>query len=301
MKFLNFGSLNLDYVYSVPHFVQAGETLSATKREIFPGGKGLNQSIALSRAGGQVYHAGGVGAEDGQLLLELLSENAVDVSAVKQVSIPTGHAMIQVETGGQNCILIFGGANKAMEPEQIKETISAFSSGDVLVLQNEVNGLELMMREAKKIGMKIAFNPSPIDETISQLPLELVDIFLVNEIEAEALSGCGAGDGQMLAMQKKYPGAEILITLGSKGSLYGGSCGIVPCGTYQAKVVDTTAAGDTFTGYFLTALLSGIHPGDAMKRAAKAAALAVSQKGASPSIPTAANVLEAELKYIPMK
>ena len=103
MKVLNFGSLNLDYVYQVDHMVQAGETLSSIDRKVFCGGKGLNQSIALARAGAQVYHAGLIGPE-GEILVDILKEANVNVELVGQIEEATGHAMIQVDPSGQNCI-----------------------------------------------------------------------------------------------------------------------------------------------------------------------------------------------------
>ena len=290
MRFLNFGSLNLDFVYDVEHFVRPGETISSFALNTFRGGKGLNQSVALSRAGGEVFHGGCVG-EDGRMLLEGLEEAGADVSLVRVLpDCRTGHAIIQVDPSGQNCILLFGGANQAISPEQITETLSRFGEGDLLLLQNEVNGLEQMLREARARGMRIAFNPSPIDGKISQLPLENVEFFLLNEIEGAALGGGNAPEEVLDGLKRRFPGAKIVLTLGKDGALYfdGEKTFFQPI--FPIKAVDTTAAGDTFTGYFLEAVGRGL-PGDqCLRRATAAAAIAVSRKGASPSIPGAAEV-----------
>ena len=290
MRFLNFGSLNLDFVYDVEHFVRPGETISSFALNTFRGGKGLNQSVALSRAGGEVFHGGCVG-EDGRMLLEGLEEAGADVSLVRVLpDCRTGHAIIQVDPSGQNCILLFGGANQAISPEQITETLSRFGEGDLLLLQNEVNGLEQMLREARARGMRIAFNPSPIDGKISQLPLENVEFFLLNEIEGAALGGGNAPEEVLDGLKRRFPGAKIVLTLGKDGALYfdGEKTFFQPI--FPIKAVDTTAAGDTFTGYFLEAVGRGL-PGDqGLRRATAASAIAVSRKGASPSIPGAAEV-----------
>lgn len=290
MKFLNFGSLNLDFVYDVEHFVRPGETISSAALNTFSGGKGLNQSVALSRAGAQTYHGGCIG-KDGQILLDGLRAAGADVSFVRVLkSCRTGHAIIQVDPSGQNCILLFGGANQAVTDVQIEETLSRFGAGDFLLLQNEINGLEQLMEKAAEKGIRIAFNPSPIDGKISQLPLEKVEFFLLNEIEGAALGGGNRPEEILEGLKKQYPKAKIVLTLGKEGALYfdGEKTFFQPI--FPVKVMDTTAAGDTFTGYFLEAVSRGL-PGDVcLKRAAAASAIAVSRKGASPSIPDGAEV-----------
>ncbi len=290
MKFLNFGSLNLDFVYDVEHFVRPGETISSAALNTFSGGKGLNQSVALSRAGAQTYHGGCIG-KDGQILLDGLRAAGADVSFVRVLkSCRTGHAIIQVDPSGQNCILLFGGANQAVTDVQIEETLSRFGAGDFLLLQNEINGLEQLMEKTAEKGIRIAFNPSPIDGKISQLPLEKVEFFLLNEIEGAALGGGNRPEEILEGLKKRYPKAKIVLTLGKEGALYfdGEKTFFQPI--FPVKVMDTTAAGDTFTGYFLEAVSRGL-PGDVcLKRAAAASAIAVSRKGASPSIPDGAEV-----------
>ena len=186
MKIYNLGSLNIDYVYSVPHFVRPGETLTSSKMEIFPGGKGLNQSIALARAGANVTHGGIVG-NDGLFLKQLLSDSLVDVSRIKVLDKSSGHAIIQVEESGQNSILLFAGTNHCITEEYIKDFLYDSQQGDILLLQNEINGLDLIFEIAHKKGMQIAFNPSPFEGKLLELPLEYVDWWFLNEIEGSEL------------------------------------------------------------------------------------------------------------------
>lgn len=218
-KFCCFGSLNLDYVYHLPHFVRSGETLGCTKRDVNAGGKGLNQSCALSHAGAKVYHAGNIGAE-GEFLKQTLARHGVHTEYIRTVNKPTGHAVIQVDENGENCIILFGGANQCADEEQMREVLAQFCAGDVLVLQNEINDVGKLMELAKERGMKIAFNPSPIDENIFSLPLALADYLFVNETEGAALSGCKMNDVQEMlsVLGKKYPKTEVVLTLGSKGA-----------------------------------------------------------------------------------
>lgn len=292
VKVLNFGSLNLDYVYTVNHFVRAGETLASSERSVFCGGKGLNQSIALARAGAQTYHAGAIGP-DGYFLVNMLKESNVNVEFTKQIEFPTGHAIIQREPNGQNCILLYGGANQNIKSEDIDKVLSHFSSGDYIVLQNEINKVDEIIRKAKFRGMKVVLNPSPMDRNIHLFPLDMVDIFILNEIEASDI--CSEPDHNKLlgTLCKLFPKASIVLTLGEKGSIYKDPSLPVPIlqGIYKVNVVDTTAAGDTFTGYFITSIISGKSAAEALDLASKASAIAVARPGAAPSIPTLNEVL----------
>ena len=293
MKILSFGSLNLDQVYGVPHFVRPGETLAADGLESFCGGKGLNQSIALAKAGAQVWHAGAVGAADGQVLLEALREAGVDVSLIRELPGPTGHAIIQVNEEGQNCILLFGGANRQITRQQVDETLAHFGPGDMLVLQNEISQLDYIMERAGEKGMCIVFNPSPMTPELLKLPLERVSWFLLNEVEARDL--CGEDIPQEQYPEKllmRYPGSRIVLTLGDKGSIYQDAERRLTQDIFPVKAVDTSAAGDTFTGFFVAAVAAGEPVEQALEEASRAAAIAVGRPGASPSIPTRQEMLE---------
>jgi ribokinase len=188
MKILNFGSLNIDYVYSVDHFVEPGETILANDLKTFCGGKGLNQSIAIARAGGEIYHAGCVG-QDGQILLDKLNDHGVNTQYINMLPGPSGHAIIQVNRNGQNCIFLFGGANQKITKAFIDQVLANFEKGDILLLQNEINHMPYIMGEAHKKGLDIALNPSPISRSLVKYPLQFVKYFILNEIEGKKLSG----------------------------------------------------------------------------------------------------------------
>ena len=277
-KILNIGSLNLDYVYAVPHFVAAGETLLATRRDVFAGGKGLNQTVAAARAGAQVFHGGAVGA-DGDMLLDLLRDAGADVSAVSRVDVPTGHAIIEVNPQGENSIIILGGANRAVSPETVEAALAKVDAGDILLLQNEINGLDHIIRRAAEKGLRILFNPAPMEAAVKELPLHLLDTLIVNEGEGRTLGG------DMDALRAAYPRQKILLTQGSRGAtLWTGSERIFQP-AFPVHAVDTTAAGDCFLGYYAAALAETLPYADALRLASAASALAVQRQGAAPSIP----------------
>lgn len=289
-KLLNFGSLNIDKVYKVPHFVQPGETLSSDSFTQNAGGKGLNQSIALARAGIKVFHAGKIG-HDGDFLRQILVDNGVDTQFLITSDVPSGHAIIQINQEGQNCIILFPGANCAISREEICKTLSAMEKGDYLLLQNEINDIPFIMEEAKKRGMKIAINPAPCSEEVLTYPLHLADIIFVNEVEAATLAGINAEPEVMLAkIVEKFPEAEIIMTFGAKGAYYRNKDKFFHTPCYEAKVVDTTSAGDTFGGYYMSAVLQGFDVEKAMKIASYASSITVSRSGAAISIPAAAEV-----------
>ena len=281
---LSYGSLNLDLVYQVPHFVQAGETLSSTSRTVHCGGKGLNQSIAAARAGGTVSHAGKIGG-DGTVLTDILRKSGVDTDFVTVGDGPSGHAVIQVDPSGQNCILLFGGCNQEITPEEIDRALAHFQTGDYLILQNEINGLDYLITQAARRGLRIVFNPSPIDESIFRLPLGEAWLLIFNEIEGGALAGCDDEEGILNTLRQRWPRCRLLLTLGSHGCVYDDGQRRLRQSIYQVGTVDTTAAGDTFTGYFLSALLKELPVAQALELASRASALAVTRKGAVPSIP----------------
>lgn len=289
MKILNFGSLNLDYVYNVDHMVSAGETLTSSERNTFCGGKGLNQSVALARAGAEVFHAGQIGAE-GEILRQTLEKEGVDTGYIRTVDIPTGHALIQVDKNGQNCILLYGGANRAMSAEYIDEVLADFERGDILILQNEINLLDYIIDRAWEKGMRIILNPSPFDEHLKKCDLQKISILLLNEVEGEQLCGESSPDAILKCLRRMYPEVKAVLTLGSEGSVYQDGNLQHHQSIFPVKAVDTTAAGDTFTGYFIASLLEKNNAVEGLETAAKAAAIAVTRHGAAPSIPRKSEV-----------
>lgn len=292
MKVLNFGSLNYDYVYTVEHIVQPGETLTSRGMETFCGGKGLNQSIALAKAGIQVFQGGTVGM-DGQLLVETCRANQVDTSYLRVNEGKSGHTIIQVDKDAQNCILLYGGANREQTRAAMDETLDQFMEGDILLLQNEINELDYLIERAYERKMKIILNPSPMDASLKACDLHKISIFLMNEVEGEQLAATSDPQGILAYMETEYPNAEVVLTLGKEGALYrtAGKTYMQEC--IKVSAVDTTAAGDTFTGYFVDGLLKGLSPEQNLRRCAQASAIAVSRKGAVSSIPSSVEVEEA--------
>ncbi len=297
MKVICFGSLNIDYTYKVDHFVQKGETLSSDSLQVFSGGKGLNQSIALAKAGVETWHAGSIG-EDGRFLLKQMEDAGVNTDCVTILSdTRTGNAIIQNDKEGDNCILLYGGANQAITRGQVDEVMGRCEKGDFLVLQNEINELTYIVEQAHEKGLKIVLNPSPMNEKIRKLPLTYVDYFMLNEIEAGQILNREIQEGfdkEELgrALMECFPNAVIVLTLGKEGAVYMDQNETFTQSSYKVKAVDTTAAGDTFTGYFIGGILRGLPVREAMDMASRASAIAVTRLGASPSIPVLKEVEE---------
>lgn len=291
MKILNFGSLNIDYVYQVNHFVGKGETLGSQQLDIYPGGKGLNQSVALSLAGADVYHAGLVG-KDGQMLVATLEEVGVNTDHIKTVDKASGHAIIQVDQLGDNCILLYPGANKNLKIKDIDMVFSHFNPGDLLLLQNEVNHIGYMIEKAKSKGMVVAFNPAPFDDSVTDLPLELVDIMILNETEGLSISKQMKAKDMIDSIIKSYKDIKVVLTLGADGVMYG--CQSIRHSLKPSRIfdpVDTTAAGDTFIGYFLSELMKGNKILTALTMARNASEICIMKSGASVSIPKYSEVI----------
>lgn len=295
MKILNFGSLNIDFVYSVDHIAAPGETIASHHLQILNGGKGLNQSIALSRAGATVFHAGMVGP-DGDALIEALERSHVNTGYIQKIEERTGNAMIQVDCDGQNSIVLFGGANQKNTQKYIESVLAKFDANDWLLLQNEVSLTETIIQIAADKNINIALNPSPYTRDIASWPLRFVDLFFVNEIEGAQITGCTHTHDILKAFAALYPHAKLVLTLGHQGAVYQDGAQCFTHGVYKVPVVDTTAAGDTFTGYFLHSMTSGILPREALRLACVASAIAVSRNGAAPSIPWMCEVEAAKLQ-----
>ena len=286
MKMVVFGSLNIDKTYSLEDFVRPGQTISASKMEQFCGGKGFNQAIALRRAGNEVHFAGAVG-QDGGMLLENLDRNGINREHVKVTDGATGHAIIQLDKMGGNCIIILAGANGEITEVDVESTLANFGEGDLIVLQNEISCVPYILRRAREKGMNVAFNPSPYDTKIADCDLSCVDYLLVNEVEGAGMAGCTDANAILDTLHSRYPALNIVLTLGGDGSVYQDQHGArFTCGIHKVEAVDTTAAGDTFTGFFLSEILRHGDAEKALRTASVAAGIAVSRKGAEPSIPT---------------
>ena len=285
MKVLNYGSLNVDYTYRVPHIIVGGETMASYELHEYCGGKGLNQSVALAKAGLDVWHAGIIG-NDGQMLLDACAAAGVHTDFIRKMDVRGGHTVIQVDEKGQNSIILYGGTNLMQTAEFADEVLSHFGEGDYLVLQNEINMLDYIIDRACERGMKIVLNPSPYNENLSGCDLQKVSLFLVNEIEAAQITGNTDPEHALDALCASFPKAAFVLTLGSDGAWYYDGEQKVFQGIFEVKAVDTTAAGDTFTGFFVSKLAEGADIQTALRTAAKASSIAVTRVGAVPSIPT---------------
>lgn len=290
MRVLNFGSLNIDYVYRVDHFVRPGETMSALSMAVSCGGKGLNQSVALARAGAQTWHAGLIGAE-GRFLRETLEQAGVHTEFLEETAGSTGHAIIQVDRTGQNSILLHDGANGKIAPDFIGRVLEQFGAGDTVLVQNETSCVGEILRRAAGRGMRVALNAAPANEKLAAVPMELVDWLIVNEVEGAFLAGTEDPEEILNVLTARYPRTAVVLTLGEKGSAAarGGERVRVPARTVRA--VDTTGAGDTFIGFFLRRALEGGSMEESLTLAAAASAIAVTRPGAASSVPDYGEVI----------
>jgi ribokinase len=283
MKVLNWGSLNIDHVYEVDHLVAPGETLASLGYSRFSGGKGANQSIALALAGACVSHAGHIG-QDGVWIRDKLEALGVDTRHIGVVDGPTGHAVIQVARDGQNSIIIHGGANR--HPVTVGPVMDGFGAADYLLVQNEIEGVGEVIRAAAERNMVIVFNPAPADIRVHSYPLDLVDYFVLNQIEGEQITGEQERAPILDGLLSRFPRASVVLTLGVEGVVYASGAKILEVPALTVDTVDTTAAGDTFIGYFLADLLAERDVGAALATACRAAALCVQRRGAADSIPS---------------
>jgi len=299
MKILNFGSCNVDYVYSVDHIVNPGETETSTKLETFPGGKGLNQSIACARAGVNVYHAGCIG-QGGEMLCDIMSESGVDLSYVTSVDAKNGHAIIQVSREGENSIFLYPGSNDMVTKDIVDKVLKNFSAGDIILLQNEISNVDYIIEKAFEKKLCIVLNPSPINNNIKSLDFKMLSYVILNEVEAKEISGCENAEECLTYFKKNFPELKVMLTLGSRGCVYSDKETELFQPAFKVEAVDTTAAGDTFTGYFVAGISKGEAYADILKLASAASAIAVSRMGAAPSIPECAEVVEA-LKDLALK
>lgn len=286
---LNFGSINVDHVYTVDHFVSPGETLACRDYRRFAGGKGLNQSIALAQAGARAYHAGKVGADDGWLKT-LMEDKGVNTTFVDAIDGTSGHAVIQVNAAGENAIVIVGGANQRIDESDIERVIAGFEPGDYLLVQNEVNAVPEIIRPAKAKGMTVVFNPAPMTPQVLEYPLDLVDILVVNETEARSLTGEIKPAAIHDSLRQRYPQMTLVLTQGQRGADYFSPQAHLHQPAEKVQVVDSTGAGDTFIGFFLAELIKTDDPKIALAFAGRAAALCVTRHGAAGSIPSRAEV-----------
>ena len=282
---LNFGSINIDHVYNVAHISGPGETISSRSYQVFAGGKGANQTAALALAGAEVAHCGMVGP-DGRWLIEKLAAFGAETRYIATSNHATGHAIIQVDHEGENSILLHAGANTDLSREYIADSLTHFHGGDILLLQNEINEVPYLINEAKTRGLSIYLNPAPFDTDLLQYPLHKLSGLILNQTEAAGLVGNISIDRLAQRVAEKLPAAEVLLTLGAQGAEYRYRKEGFRIDAPKVKAIDTTAAGDTFIGYYLAERARGADARFSMERATSAAAICVSRPGAMDSIPS---------------
>ncbi|ETX11332.1 ribokinase [Marinomonas ushuaiensis DSM 15871] len=296
MTIYNVGSINLDHLYQLDHFVRPGETMASDSYQCLLGGKGANQSVALAKAGAQVKHVGAIHHND-QAIIKQLESLGVDTGLIKQLDVPTGHAIIQLTKEAENSIILYQGANHALTEAQVDDVLSQAVAGDWVLLQNETNLIEYTMRKAQEHNVKVAFNPAPMDVDLTKQVLSLVDLLIVNEVEAMDLIGAADIDSAIEDFPKAYPDLAVLMTLGKAGVCYfdgskSNADNKISVNAFSVDAVDTTAAGDTFIGFCLSSIMKGEDITKSIIRACAASAICVTRLGAASSIPTEQEVDE---------
>lgn len=295
----NYGSINIDHVYRVPHLVRPGETLSSHGYRQVLGGKGANQSLAIARAGGEVTHWGRLSQRD-RWVIEALSTAGVNTAHIELTAEASGHALIQVDDHGENAIILHPGANHGFTDAQQDALMTSVKSGDWLLLQNECNALGKLMVRAAEHGMNIAFNPAPMAANVLRLPLEHCRLLFLNRGEAAMLVDQGEQaptDALLDALGQRLPSVEVVLTLGRNGVCYQHGDTRLHLPAHPVEAVDTTAAGDTFIGYFMAARQHTDDTVAALRLASSAAALCVQHEGAAPSIPVISEVHDAAREW----
>ncbi|WDE07573.1 ribokinase [Thalassomonas viridans] len=284
MTIFNFGSINIDHVYSVDHFVRPGETMTSDHYQKILGGKGANQSVALAKAGCNVVHVGAISKQDTHLLAELEAKG-VNTEQIATLDLPTGHAIIQVNKSAENAIVLFPGANHALNAPQIEQVLANAGKNDWVLLQNETNEIDTIIATAKAHGLTLVYNPAPMDKSQVEKHLGDIDLLIVNEVEAMDLAGADNVEDAQARLRAQHPDLQILMTLGAEGVRYLNGDTITETPAFKVEAVDTTAAGDTFIGYALAGFTNDLSVEEVLKQACAASAICVTRKGASTAIP----------------
>jgi ribokinase len=280
MAIYNLGSINIDHVYRVPHLPRPGETLAAQDYAMGLGGKGANQSVAAARAGAHTYHIGAVGPE-GVWARDMLAGYGVDVRHVAVGTTPTGHAIINVDPAAENAIVTFAGANRTPDAGTVAQALAQATPADTLLLQNETSAQPQAATLAAARGLRVVYSAAPFQVSALRAVLSHATMLVMNAGEA----------AEMRAALGELPPVTLVITRGAEGAEWlapGATPLFVPA--FRVTPVDTTGAGDCFTGTLAAALDAGADPTQAMRRAAAAAAIQVTRPGAAQAMPSAAEV-----------
>ncbi len=283
MTIWNLGSINADFVYTVPHIPAPGETLAATDRKVFLGGKGANMSVAGARAAAQVKHIGAIG-HDGLWTKQRLLEYGVDTQHITTLDTETAHAIIAVDADSENMIILHPGANTKIPQAILQNALSEAQTGDWFITQNETNLQRTGTQLAKKMGLKVAYAAAPFDAERVQAVLEYLDFLILNAVEAEQLKQATGQDPADLGVK------DVIVTLGADGADWYSRNGKQHFEAINVDPVDTTGAGDTFTGYVLAGLDRQLTMEQSIALALKAGALMVTRYGTADVIPDLSEV-----------
>lgn len=290
MAVFNLGSINADLFYQVPHLLAPGETLASTQHSRGLGGKGANMSVAIARAAARAVHIGAVGA-DGRWAVERLLEYGVDTRNIVELDVPTGHAVIMVDDHGENAILLFPGANRALTETHIASALMAATEADTFVFQNETSAQIEGATLASAKGMRVVYAAAPFDAQAVEAVLPMLDILVMNAVEAQQLTDAlGMTLGAL-------PVRDVIVTLGGEGCRWintdAGTDQMFPA--IPVTPVDTTGAGDTFTGFLVAGLDRGLPMEQAISLGQQAGAIMVTRHGTADVIPDLKDIEDARL------
>jgi ribokinase len=290
MAVFNLGSINADLFYQVPHLLAPGETLASTQHSRGLGGKGANMSVAIARSAARAVHIGAVGA-DGRWAVERLLEYGVDTRNIVELDVPTGHAVIMVDDQGENAILLFPGANRALTETHIASALMAATEADTFVFQNETSAQIESATLASAKGMRVVYAAAPFDAQAVEAVLPMLDILVMNAVEAQQLTDAL---GMTLAA---LPVRDVIVTLGGEGCRWintdAGTDQMFPA--IPVTPVDTTGAGDTFTGFLVAGLDRGLPMEQAISLGQQAGAIMVTRHGTADLIPDLKDIEDARL------
>ena len=292
------GSLNIDLVVGLDRMPAAGETVFGNTLERHPGGKGLNQAVAAARLESDVHMIGAVGDDgSGEWLLDVVRRENIDASGIEKVSGTSGTALIEVDTSGQNRIIVIPGANDHVDPGAVAQHLTSLAGVDVVLTQGEVP-VDVMVAAAqtgKKIGAQVIVNPAPVRDYPKEL-LKSVDVLVPNEHEAHELTDLPVGnmvDAVEAAQRLQESGPScVIITRGEKGAVWSSPDGSGQTAAFKVSAVDTVAAGDAFCGGLAAALARGLPMAESLRWASAAGALTATGRGAVPSLPSLAKVTD---------
>ena len=290
MAVYNLGSINADLFYQVPHLLAPGETLASTEHSRGLGGKGANMSVAIARAAARAVHIGAVGS-DGRWAVERLLEYGVDTRNIVELDVPTGHAVIMVDDHGENAILLYPGANRALTETHIASALAVATEADTFVFQNETSAQIEGATLASSKGMRVVYAAAPFDAHSVEAVLPMLDILVMNAIEAQQLT-----DALGVAVTD-LPVRDVIVTLGGDGCRWvntdDGTDKTFPA--IPVTPVDTTGAGDTFTGFLVAGLDRGLPMEQAISLGQQAGAIMVTRHGTADVIPDLKDIEDARL------